>query len=398
MGFVKHLRRHSALLAVDLATSLGLVYSWNKGHKYVASAMSLCCIGGTYLYSRIQSRVKIRPKHAVIVTGCDSGLGYSLALHCRQLGATVIAGVLQNDGPGAKKLREKDAFVYPLDVTKPVSVTDFANSIRTLLERENLELRCLVNNAAVMIFGEFEWQTEEQIRSQVEVNFLGTMRITRELMPMIRSHSTRIVVVSSHCNIQPIPGVATYSGTKAAISAWATALRLELRKFDVKVVCFIPGSFFRESNILARQAEQFETMRKSMTEEARIFYGDYFTSYSQYFGSVAKGGNLEKLPDQRIYEIFEGALLDKYPSAIYKHESWRYCVYHALFRITPTCLRDLLVLKFVQVPPWTKKANTSGSGSKQNLSAKEDKSTETESPSTSGNIASGSQNSEEQQS
>ncbi|XP_078034898.1 SDR family oxidoreductase shroud [Augochlora pura] len=372
MEVVKHLRRHSTILAVDLAASLGFMYSWNRRYNYVASAISLCCIGGTYLYSRIMRRVKIRPNHAVIVTGCDSGLGYSLALHCRQLGATVIAGVLQNDSPGAKKLKEKDVFVYSLDVTKPVSVTDFAESVRTVMERENLELRCLINNAAVMIFGEFEWQTEEQIRSQVEVNFLGTMRITRELMPMIRAHSSRIVVISSHCNIQPIPGVAAYSGTKAAIGAWATAIRLELKKYGIKVVCFIPGSFFRESNILARQTEYFETMRKSMTEDARTFYGDYFTSYSQYFGSVAHGGNLEKLPDLRIYEVFEGALLDKYPSALYKHESWRYSLYHALFRITPPCIRDMLVLKFVQAPPWTKKTNAPLSEVTQNSSMTEE--------------------------
>ncbi|XP_076384024.1 SDR family oxidoreductase shroud [Megalopta genalis] len=393
MEIVKHLRKHSTILAVDLATSLGFIYSWNRGHKYVASAVSLCCIGGTYLYSRIKTRVKIRPNDAVIVTGCDSGLGYSLALHCRQLGATVIAGVLRSDSPGAKKLMENDAFVYSLDVTKPISVTDFAESVRTILERENLELRCLINNAALMIFGEFEWQTEEQIRSQVEVNFLGTMRITRELMPMIRAHSSRIVVISSHCNIQPIPGVAAYSGTKAAIGAWATAMRLELKKYGVKVVCFIPGSFFRESNILARQTEYFETMRKSMTEEARTFYGDYFTSYSQYFGSVAHGGNLEKLPDPRIYEIFEGALLDKYPSALYKHESWRYFLYHALFRITPSCVRDLLVQKFVQAPPWTKKTNASRSEVTQNPPMKEELPAENESPSMNKNNTIGNQNS-----
>ncbi|XP_031825632.2 SDR family oxidoreductase shroud [Nomia melanderi] len=354
MGLAKCLRRHSKMLAVDVATLLSLVYSWNKGHKYTASTISLCCIGGNYLYSWCKSRDKIRANQAIVVTGCDSGLGYSLALHCRQLGATVIAGVLRNDGLGARNLREADAFVYPLNVTEPVSVIDFADSVRTLLARENLELRCLVNNAAVMIFGEFEWQTEDQIRSQVEVNFLGTMRITRELMPMIRAHSSRIVVISSHCNIQPIPGVAAYSGTKAAIGAWATAIRLELEKYGVKVVSFIPGSFFRESSILARQAEHFEAMRNSMTDEARNFYGDYFTSYSRYFGSVAQPGNLEKLTDPGIYEAFEGALLDKHPSTVYKHESWRYFVYHALFKITPTCVRDLLIKKFVQMPPWRK--------------------------------------------
>ena len=214
----------------------------------------------------------------------------------------------------------------------------------------------MVNNAAVMIFGEFEWQAEDQIRSQVEVNFLGTMRITRELIPTIRAHSSRIIVISSHCNIQPIPGVAAYSGTKAAINAWATAIRVELKKYGVRVVCFIPGSFVTESNILARQAEHFESMRKSMSEEARAFYGDYFTRYSQYFSSVSQGTNFEKLQESGIYEVFEGALLDKYPSAIYKNESWRYFVYHTLFNITPTCLRDLLVQKFVQGPPWTRNA------------------------------------------
>ncbi|OAD60364.1 Estradiol 17-beta-dehydrogenase 2, partial [Eufriesea mexicana] len=297
---------------------------------------------------------KISPNHAIVVTGCDSGLGYSLALHCRQLGSTVIASVLQIDGPRAKQLENEGILVYPLDVTKIQSVKNFTNFVRMTLTQKNLVLRCLINNAAMMIFGEFEWQTDEQLRNQVEVNFLGTMRITRELMPMIRAYFSRIIVISSHCNIQPIPGVAAYSGTKAALNAWATAIRMELKKYGIKVVCFIPGSFVRESNILARQAEHFQAMKRSMSAEAKTFYGDYFVRYSQYFASVAQGAGLEKLQDSGIYDVFEGALLDKYPSAIYKNESWRYLVYHALFLIMPTCLRDRLVEKFVQGPSWTK--------------------------------------------
>lgn len=79
------------------------------------------------------------------------------------------------------------------------------------------------------------------------------------------------------------------------------------------------GSFARESNILARQAEHFESMRKSMPEEARAFYGDYFTRYSQYFSSVSQGTGSEKLEDRGIYEAFDAALLDRHPSAIYKY-------------------------------------------------------------------------------
>ncbi|KAF3422673.1 hypothetical protein E2986_00245 [Frieseomelitta varia] len=352
MKLMKCVKRYSTIFVADLTTSVGLFYLWNKGYKHFVPLASLCGIGASYLYCRLRSRAKISSNHAIVITGCGSGLGYSLALHCRELGATVIAGVLQMGCPGAKRLESEGVLVYPLDITLVNSVENFANSVRTILTERNLTLRCLINNAAVMIFGEFEWQTDEQLRNQVEVNLLGTMRITRELMPLIRAHFSRIIVVSSHCNEQPIPGVAAYSGTKAALSAWASAIRVELKKYGVKVVCFVPGSFVTESNILARQDEHFKTMKQSMSSEAETFYDDYFARYSQYFSSVAQGGNLEKLRDSGIYEAFEGALLDKYPSAVYTNEPWRYTIYHTMFRITPTCLRDRLVEKFVQGPPW----------------------------------------------
>lgn len=79
------------------------------------------------------------------------------------------------------------------------------------------------------------------MRHQLEVNLLGTMKITHKLMPLIRKDSARIVVVSSHCASEPLPGVAAYSATKAAINAWATAIRVELKKYGIDVVTFVPG-------------------------------------------------------------------------------------------------------------------------------------------------------------
>jgi len=102
-------------------------------------------------------------------------------------------------------------------------------------------LRALVNNAGIMIFGEFEWQTYGQIEHQVSVNVLGTMRLTQALMPIIRHNRSRIIVVSSHCAEEPLPGVSIYGATKAAVHAWASSLRVELGKYGIKVVCFIPG-------------------------------------------------------------------------------------------------------------------------------------------------------------
>jgi NAD(P)-dependent dehydrogenase (short-subunit alcohol dehydrogenase family) len=49
-----------------------------------------------------------------------------------------------------------------------------------------LELTALVNNAGVMVFGEFDWQTEDHMKLQLEVNVLGTMRLTRAFIPLLR--------------------------------------------------------------------------------------------------------------------------------------------------------------------------------------------------------------------
>ena len=92
-----------------------------------------------------------------------------------------------------------------------------------------------------MIVGESEWQTEDHITSQVEVNFLGTIRITKMMLPLLREHKGRIIFISSHCAIEPLPGFAIYGATKTAIRSFATALRVELKKQGIKVICFAPG-------------------------------------------------------------------------------------------------------------------------------------------------------------
>ncbi|XP_050487730.1 retinol dehydrogenase 7 isoform X1 [Bombus huntii] len=357
MGLFGYIKRYSGIFLADVATSIGLYYLWNKGHKYLVPTVSLCGIGASYLYCHLKSRDKLTSNDVIVITGCGSGLGYSLALYCRQLGATVIAGVLQMDSPSVQKLEDEGVIVFPLDLMELNSTTGFTDSVRRTIAEKRLVLRCVINNAAVMVFGEFEWQTYGQLKNQLEVNFLGAMIVTQELMPIIRAHYSRIIVVSSHCKTQPIPGASVYSGTKAAISAWATGLRVELKKYGIRVVSVVPGnqgSFIKESNIFTRQADHFEAMKWVMPKEVQKFYGEYLYRYMKYFSSLVKNTTVQTIRDGRIYEIFEGALLDRYPSATYKNESWRYAIYHTLFTITPTFLRDRLVERFVHAPAWTK--------------------------------------------
>lgn len=104
-----------------------------------------------------------------------------------------------------------------------------------------------------MVFGKFEWQTEPQIESQLKVNVMGTWRLSRETLPLLRKSAekntseriqTRLITVESHCAIQPLPLLSIYGATKFALKGWREALTMELRSTGVRVVSVIPGKLF----------------------------------------------------------------------------------------------------------------------------------------------------------
>ncbi|XP_044019684.1 D-beta-hydroxybutyrate dehydrogenase, mitochondrial-like [Aphidius gifuensis] len=303
------------------------------------------------LFYNVQIYDEIKKEDAIAITGCDSGLGYSIALHCKNnLGLHVIAGVHSTASRGAQELVKHGIETIEIELTNLESIESFTKSIQKLLESQKYRLRGFVNNAGMMIFGEFEWQTDEQIYNQLQVNLLGTARLTKSMIPILRQHKSRLIIVTSHCAIEALPGVAMYSATKAALSAWSTSLRVELKKSNITVVNFVPGSFIDSSNILFRQQNHFDVMDSSMQQEAKKFYQGYFKLYASYLTSFAQDNSLKKIQQPEIYDSFNDLLLDKNPNAIYICEPWRYWIYFTLCKISPTTVRDYLIEKFVQMP------------------------------------------------
>ncbi|KAJ8674300.1 hypothetical protein QAD02_005562 [Eretmocerus hayati] len=344
-----------AILGVDLLDLIGWRLSKRMWHSTAALSAALA-FGVAYrtLSSRkCQDRRSANPTELVVITGCDSGLGYSLAVHCREnLGLQVVAGVLKPHGPGAQDLGKRGVHVLPLELMDDESITIFSQSLQKILKDKNLVLRAVINNAGVMIFGEFEWQLAKHSHAQLKINATGPILLTSRLMPLIRANRARIVNVSSHCAEAPLPGLAVYAASKAAIAAWTQALRMELAKYGINVISFVPGSFVNESSILANQKEHFDEMRQAMSEDTKRFYGDYFDRYASYLSALRIKKGIHRIENSNLYRIFDRALLDDNPSAIYKCEPWRYTFYHTLFRIAPLQIKDWLVERFVNMPKW----------------------------------------------
>lgn len=120
---------------------------FNFSFASVAKFVSLNALGGVVSYYLMNARQKrtVNSKHLLVATGCDSGLGYSIALHCHNtLNMSVVACVHQLTSKGAGKLKDLTSnsnrfHMIELDVTKQDSVESVKKYVDNLLE-SNKEL------------------------------------------------------------------------------------------------------------------------------------------------------------------------------------------------------------------------------------------------------------------
>ena len=109
----------------------------------------------------------------------------------------------------------KRMLTLELDLLKLDNILEAEEFIQNLLKSNNTyRFTALVNNAGVMCFGEYEWQTRSQIEQQIQVNLLGTMRLTKELLPLIRQSKARVINITSHCGLQALPALCPYAASK----------------------------------------------------------------------------------------------------------------------------------------------------------------------------------------
>lgn len=181
-----------------------------------------------------------------LVTGASSGIGEATARTLAREGSAVALAARREDQLEriADDIGEDRAIAVPTDVTDE-------EDIARLVERTREELGgidILVNNAGVGKRGPFASTDRGDIRQQVEVNLLGTLNVTREVLPgMIESGGGDIVVVSSANAREPAEGASTYSGTKGGVNGFCEALRKEVASEGVRVTVVMPGAVDTEA-------------------------------------------------------------------------------------------------------------------------------------------------------
>lgn len=171
------------------------------------------------------------PKIAV-VSGASSGIGFATARLLQEAGYEVY---------GLSRSRPKEPFAFrhiPCDLTEEAQVRA---AVETILAASP-HVDALVNCAGVGISGAVESTAEEDLRRMFEINLMGTFRLTKALIPALRSTpGAKVINVSSVAGVLPIPFQTFYTVTKAGLNAYTQALRMELRPFGVQVGAVLPG-------------------------------------------------------------------------------------------------------------------------------------------------------------
>jgi NADP-dependent 3-hydroxy acid dehydrogenase YdfG len=178
-----------------------------------------------------------------VVTGASSGIGAATARRLAGAGFEVVIGARRVD-----RLREVadavGAHAMALDVTDARSVAEFCAQIPAC--------RLLVNNAGGALgLDRIEDADEDGWRWMFEANVLGTLRMTKALLPALdASGDGHIINMGSVAGFEPYPGGAGYNGVKAAVLAFTKVLRLELMGRPIRITEIDPGLVETEFSIV----------------------------------------------------------------------------------------------------------------------------------------------------
>ncbi|HEX5713386.1 MAG TPA: SDR family oxidoreductase [Solirubrobacterales bacterium] len=174
----------------------------------------------------------------VAITGGARGIGKATATALVRKGCRVALGDLELD------LAEQTAgelgggtVALPLDVTNRASFAKFLDEA----ERQLGPVDVVINNAGIMPVTALVDESDDSIKRQLDINIYGVIVGCQLAIERFRSRgSGHIVNLASQAGKTPLPGIATYSGTKHAVVGISESIRAELRDTNIEVHCVMP--------------------------------------------------------------------------------------------------------------------------------------------------------------
>ncbi len=182
-----------------------------------------------------------------LITGGSAGLGYALAERLAHQGARVAIAARGEEAlrSAAAELSKAGAEVLPV-VADITGDADVDRMMATVIERFG-RLDLLVNSAGRSARGEVLATTPDDFRQLLELNLIGTVRVTRAAAPHLLESHGHLVNIGSLAGKSAARYLGAYPASKFALTAYTQQLRLELAPLGVKVLLVCPGPISRDT-------------------------------------------------------------------------------------------------------------------------------------------------------
>ncbi len=181
---------------------------------------------------------------SVMITGASGGIGEEFArqmVHsCDQM--ILIARREERLLQLASDLKAINPLLDVLHFTVDLVNRQQRSAFIELLHDHGAKPDLLINNAGMGDFGEFGEASWPKLERMVELNVTALSHLTHAVLPdMIARGGGGILNVSSLASILPIPDFAVYAATKAYVTSFSEALRIELKGHNINVLALCPG-------------------------------------------------------------------------------------------------------------------------------------------------------------
>jgi NAD(P)-dependent dehydrogenase (short-subunit alcohol dehydrogenase family) len=209
--------------------------------------------------------------YSVLITGCSSGIGLTVARGLDAKGYRVFATARAE--ADVERLGSEGLEALQLDLEDEKSIESALNEV---LNRTGGRIYALFNNGAYGQPGAVEDLTTDVLRRQFETNLFGWHELTRRVLPVMRAQgSGRIIQNSSVLGFVSLAYRGAYNASKYALEGLSDTLRLELHDSDIYVSLIEPGpitSRFRE-NAYRKWQENIDAEHSAHREQYRIMEG-----------------------------------------------------------------------------------------------------------------------------
>jgi len=200
----------------------------------------------------------------ILVTGATSGLGHAIAITCARMGAVVIAagrdaGRLDSTGQLLREISPRPHQVIRADLVQ-------ASERDALVAELAGPIHGVVHSAGISRLSPVRMMTQQHLSEVQAINVDAPMLLTQALLKrnLIEANGSIVFIASIAAHIG-VPGVAAYSGTKAALIAMTRCLAMETVKRRIRANCLSPALV--ETPLLEATA----TMVGSMDDERRNY-------------------------------------------------------------------------------------------------------------------------------